>query len=87
MKHYGDITKLNGAELPVVDVITGGSPCQDLVSCWTDAPMVEYAPIVRCKECKWWINGMCYSDNFILRFEEVKPDWFCADGVRKEQEE
>ena len=30
MKHYGDITKLNGAELPAVDVITGGSPCQDL---------------------------------------------------------
>lgn len=26
MKHVGDITKLNGAELPVVDVITGGSP-------------------------------------------------------------
>ena len=30
MIHVGDITKLNGAELPVVDVITGGSPCQDL---------------------------------------------------------
>ena len=30
MKHYGDVTKINGAELPVVDVITGGSPCQDL---------------------------------------------------------
>ncbi len=30
MKHFGDITKLNGAELPFVDVITGGSPCQDL---------------------------------------------------------
>lgn len=30
MKHYGDITKLNGADLPIVDVITGGSPCQDL---------------------------------------------------------
>lgn len=30
MKHFGDITRLNGAELPVVDVITGGSPCQDL---------------------------------------------------------
>lgn len=27
VKHFGDITKLNGAELPVVDVITGGSPC------------------------------------------------------------
>ena len=30
MKHYGDITKLHGWELPIVDVITGGSPCQDL---------------------------------------------------------
>ena len=30
MKHYGDITKINGAEVPVVDIITGGSPCQDL---------------------------------------------------------
>ncbi len=30
MKHFGDITKLNGYDLPVVDVITGGSPCQDL---------------------------------------------------------
>lgn len=30
MKHYGDITKLSGWTLPIVDVITGGSPCQDL---------------------------------------------------------
>ncbi len=30
MIHVGDITKLDGAELPPVDVITGGSPCQDL---------------------------------------------------------
>ena len=30
MKHLGDITKLNGATVPVVDCIIGGSPCQDL---------------------------------------------------------
>lgn len=30
MQHFGDITKLHGWELPVVDIITGGSPCQDL---------------------------------------------------------
>ena len=30
MKHYGDIMKLSGYDLPIVDVITGGSPCQDL---------------------------------------------------------
>ena len=30
MKHYGDITKINGAEVPIVDICCGGSPCQDL---------------------------------------------------------
>lgn len=30
MVHVGDITKLNGAELPPVDIVCGGSPCQDL---------------------------------------------------------
>jgi len=30
MKHLGDITKINGAEIEPVDVITAGSPCQDL---------------------------------------------------------
>lgn len=30
MIHVGDITKLNGAMLPPVDIICGGSPCQDL---------------------------------------------------------
>jgi len=28
--HLGDITKLRGDEIPPVDCITGGSPCQDL---------------------------------------------------------
>ena len=30
MLHVGDITRLKGAELPPVDIVTGGSPCQDL---------------------------------------------------------
>lgn len=30
MKHFGDVKQINGADVPVVDVITGGSPCQDL---------------------------------------------------------
>ena len=32
MLHVGDITKLNGAELPPVDIITGGSPVR--ISAW-----------------------------------------------------
>ncbi len=30
MKHYGDITKIHGAAVEPVNVIIGGSPCQDL---------------------------------------------------------
>lgn len=30
MKHLGDITKINGSTAPAVNVIIGGSPCQDL---------------------------------------------------------
>lgn len=30
MLHLGDITKIHGGEAPVVDVVIGGSPCQDL---------------------------------------------------------
>lgn len=30
IKHFGDITKIDGHKVPIVDVITGGSPCQDL---------------------------------------------------------
>ena len=31
MKHYGDITKIRGAAVEPVNVIIGGSPCQDPV--------------------------------------------------------
>lgn len=30
MRHYGDIAKINGKLIEPVDIITGGSPCQDL---------------------------------------------------------
>jgi DNA (cytosine-5)-methyltransferase 1 len=30
LKHLGNITKIRGCDAPVVDVIIGGSPCQDL---------------------------------------------------------
>ena len=30
MKHYGDVSGISGADLPPVDIITFGSPCQDM---------------------------------------------------------
>ncbi len=33
MEHFGDITKIYGGELPPVDIVTFGSPCQGLAIC------------------------------------------------------
>ncbi|WP_373207880.1 DNA cytosine methyltransferase [Clostridium paraputrificum] len=30
VKHLGDVSKINGGEIPPVDIITFGSPCQDM---------------------------------------------------------
>ena len=30
MKHYGDASKIEGSQVEPVDIITFGSPCQDL---------------------------------------------------------
>jgi DNA (cytosine-5)-methyltransferase 1 len=40
MRHVGNITALNGAELPPVDIVTFGSPCQDLSTAGKRAGMV-----------------------------------------------
>ena len=40
VKHYGDVSAINGADLPPVDIITFGSPCQDMSiagSCFSGA--------------------------------------------------
>ena len=41
VRHYGDISRLSGAELPPVDIITFGSPCQDLSMAGRRAGIVE----------------------------------------------
>lgn len=41
MKHFGDITKIHGADVPPVDAVIGGSPCQGLsiaIPPWTIRP-------------------------------------------------
>lgn len=50
----------------------------------------EQPDIVRCGECKYYSNGFCYNPN---TFDDEKtcgntvPDWFCADGKRRNQDE
>ncbi len=41
MLHLGDITKINGAEIEPVDIVTFGSPCQDLSEAGKQKGLVE----------------------------------------------
>lgn len=41
MHHLGDITKINGAEIEPVDIVTFGSPCQDLSEAGAQKGLIE----------------------------------------------
>lgn len=41
MRHLGDITKISGAEIEPVDIVTFGSPCQDLSAAGAQKGLVE----------------------------------------------
>lgn len=61
----------------------------------TDFPTADVVEVVRCKECFYAIP---YNEKWTLpkknncmwckRYEDIRtPDWFCADGERREPDE
>lgn len=52
------------------------------------APTIDAVPVVRCKDCKWWGDidpRNRYTDCYCHVVEcSTEPDWFCADGERKD---
>lgn len=44
MKHLGDITKIDGSTVTPVNVVIGGSPCQDLSVAGNRAGLAVNAP-------------------------------------------
>ena len=81
MIHAGDITKLDGAELPPVDIVCGGSPCQDLSVAGARAGLsgarsglfMEQIRIV--KEMRTEDERRGRSD------KSVRPRWMCWENV------
>lgn len=81
MIHVGDITKLNGAELPSVDIVCGGSPCQDLSVAGARAGLsgarsglfMEQIRIVKEMRAADIERGRSGS--------EVRPRWMCWENV------
>ena len=61
----------------------------------SDMPTIDAVPVVRCKDCKHWLNEdglddhVClkiYSDGVVSAYawQHREPDDFCSYGERKE---
>ena len=81
MLHVGDITKLDGAKLPPVQIICGGSPCQDLSVAGARAGLagarsglfMEQIRIVKEMRAADMARGRWGAD--------VRPRWMCWENV------
>lgn len=51
-----------------------------------EQPTVDAVPVCRCCDCKWCEYPAHNSTKYGCKLFDrcVKPDWFCADGKRKE---
>ncbi|MBR2935220.1 MAG: DNA cytosine methyltransferase [Oscillospiraceae bacterium] len=81
MIHVGDITKLNGAQLPPVHIACGGSPCQDLSVAGARAGLsgersglfMEQIRVVKEMRAADMARGRVGA--------EVRPRWMCWENV------
>ena len=67
-KHIGDVTKVNGHDLPKIDLLIGGSPCQDF----------SRANSVR--NGLKGIKSMLFYE-YIRLLEETKPKYYLLENV------
>jgi hypothetical protein len=60
---------------------TGGEYGSDYI--WSD----NHGELVRCKDCKYWSKE--HDQNCMIKqgWFPVKPDWFCADGERRDEDD
>lgn len=70
IERMGCVTKVKGEDLPVIDLLFGGSPCQDLSSSnvWSEKKGLEGS-----KSSLFW--------EFVRILKEVKPKYFLLENV------
>ncbi len=66
MIHLGDLTKLHGGEIPPVDIVTFGSPCQNLSTIGNREGLAGkksnlFREFHRCSLCGIYISQCCES--------------------------
>lgn len=50
-------------------------------------PAADVAPVVRCKDCVYRIDGRCYNPKLQLSQDWRSDAWFCADGTKEKKDE
>jgi len=71
-KHIGDVTKVKGADLPKIDLLIGGSPCQGF----------SFAG----KQLNFDDPRSKLFFEFVRLLEETKPKYFLLENVRMKKE-
>jgi DNA (cytosine-5)-methyltransferase 3A len=72
MKHLGDVTELKGDDLPKIDLLIGGSPCQGF----------SFAG----KQLNFDDPRSALFFEFVRLLKETKPTYFLLENVRMKQE-
>lgn len=71
-----------------IDYIAGFS-YEHVIEILDNIPTVNVAPVVRCKDCEYSyddISSLCCSHGVCVDCE-VPPNFYCAEGKRKEPDE
>lgn len=80
--HVGDITRLDGAKLPPVDIICGGSPCQDLsVASCTRAGLTGARSGLFMEQIRVTKEMRDADIRRGRAGKSVRPRWFCWENV------
>lgn len=54
------------------------------VTLLSDAPTIDAVQVIHCKNCKYWLRETPSHCRCWL-YDVNNPNWFCADGERREQ--
>lgn len=74
-KQVGDITKLNGYDLPKIDLLIGGSPCQNFSNAQWNGQRNGLEGVK---------SGLFYE--FVRLLKETKPKYFLLENVKMKKE-
>lgn len=67
-------------EAALMKLMQDGCSAKNLQSI-SDVPAADVAEVVRCKDCIYNIDGMCFSRTSFKNAVAVEPDNFCSWGT------